>query len=59
MWNMFKLTIKAPEQPQWRRSGVYILNFEHFWHIFLDFEQVNIIAIMRRFSTQVLINIKN
>ena len=24
-----KLTIKTPEQRQWRRSGVFIVNFEH------------------------------
>ena len=24
-----KLTIKTPEQCQWRRSGVFIVNFEH------------------------------
>ena len=24
-----KLTIKTPERGQWRRSGVFIVNFEH------------------------------
>ena len=24
-----KLTIKAPERCHWRRSGVFIVNFEH------------------------------
>ena len=24
-----KLTIKTPKQPQWRHSGVFIINFEH------------------------------
>ena len=24
-----KLTIKTPERRQWRRSGVFIVNFEH------------------------------
>ena len=27
-----KLTIKAPER-QWRRSGVFVVNFEHISHI--------------------------
>ena len=26
-----KLTIKTPEQRQWRRSGVFIVNFDHFF----------------------------
>ena len=29
-----KLTIKIPEQRQWRRSGGFIGNFEHISHIF-------------------------
>ena len=39
-----KLTIKTPEQRQWRCSGVFIVNFEHISHlvlVFLNFEQVN------------------
>ena len=32
-----KLTITALEQRQWRRSGVFIVNFEHISHIFLVF----------------------
>ena len=44
-----KLTIKTPERrperSQWRRFGVFIVNFEHNLHLFLvslffDFEQV-------------------
>ena len=27
-----KLTIKTSERRQWRRSGVFIVNFEHIWH---------------------------
>ena len=27
--------IKAPERRQWRRSGVFIVNFEHISHLFL------------------------
>ena len=29
-----KLTIKTPERRQWRRSGVFIVNFEHIWRRF-------------------------
>ena len=32
-----KLTIKTPERCQWRRSGIFIVNFEHISHIFLVF----------------------
>ena len=28
-----KLTIKVPEPRQWRRSGVFIVNFEHISHL--------------------------
>ena len=28
-----KLTITTPEQRQWRRSGVFIINFEHITHL--------------------------
>ena len=37
------LTIKAPQQHQWRRSGVFIVNFEHISHLvsIVNFEQVN------------------
>ena len=31
------LAIKTPEQRQWRRSGVFIVNFEHIFHLFLVF----------------------
>ena len=30
-----KLTIRTPERPQWRRSGVFIVNFEHILHLVL------------------------
>ena len=44
MWNK-KLTIKTPEQRQWGRCGVFILNFEYISRLFpsvsiVDFEQV-------------------
>ena len=32
-----KLTIKTPERRQWRRSGVFIVNFERISHLFLVF----------------------
>ena len=32
-----KLTIKTPERRQWRRSGVFIVNFEHISHLGLVF----------------------
>ena len=32
-----KLTIKTPERRQWRRSGVFIVNFEHISHLALVF----------------------
>ena len=32
-----KLTIKTPEQHHWRRSGIFIVNFEHISHLVLVF----------------------
>ena len=32
-----KLTIKTPERRHWRRSGVFIFNFERISHIILVF----------------------
>ena len=32
-----KITIKTPERSQSRRSGVFIVNFEHISHLFLAF----------------------
>ena len=32
-----KLTIKTPERRHWRRSGVFIVDFEHISHFFLVF----------------------
>ena len=32
-----ELTIKTPERRQWRRSGVFIVNFELISHFFLVF----------------------
>ena len=30
-----KLTIKTPERRHWRRSGIFIVNFEHISHLAL------------------------
>ena len=32
-----KLTVKTPEWRQWRRSGVFIVNFKHVVDLFLVF----------------------
>ena len=32
-----ELTVKTPEQRQWRRSGVFIVNFENISHLVLVF----------------------
>ena len=32
-----KLTIKIPERCHWRRSGIFIVNFEHISHLVLVF----------------------
>ena len=32
-----KLTIKTPQRRQWRRSGVFIVNYEHISHLVLVF----------------------
>ena len=32
-----KLTITTPDRRQWRRSGVFIVNFEHVSHLLLVF----------------------
>ena len=34
---MFKLTVKTLERRHWRRSGVFIVNFEHISHLVLVF----------------------
>ena len=41
-----KLTIKTPERRDWRRSGVFIVNFEHILNLvscvfIVKFEQAN------------------
>ena len=37
-----KLIIKTPERRRWRRSGVFIVNFEHISHIILVFLLLNL-----------------
>ena len=32
-----KLTIKKPKRRQWRRSGAFVVNFEHITHLVLMF----------------------
>ena len=32
-----KLTMKIPERGHWRRSGTFIVNFEHISHLVLVF----------------------
>ena len=42
-----KLTIKAPEWHQWRRSGVFIVHFEHISHFSLVFL---LLSLMKSFN---------
>ena len=37
-----KLTIKTPERRHWRRSGVFIVNFEYISNLFLVFLLINL-----------------
>ena len=39
-----KLTIKIVERRHWRRSGIFIVNFEHISHrvSIVNFQQVNV-----------------
>ena len=37
-----KLTIKKPERRHWRRSGVFIVNFEYISNLFLVFLLINL-----------------
>ena len=32
-----KFTMKTPERRHWRYCGVFIVNFERIWHLFLRF----------------------
>ena len=51
-WMRLKLTIKTPEQRQWRCSGVLIVNFER---IHQNIQQTNLI----RFSAAGFLTNKN
>ena len=48
-----KLTIKTPERGDWRRSGVFIVNYRHishlFWFFYCYFKQVNVSRNMHMF----------
>ena len=35
--NCSKLTIRTPERRHWRRSGIFIVNFEQISHLILVF----------------------
>ena len=37
-----KVTIKAPELHHWRRFDVFVVNFEHSSHLFLEFLLLNL-----------------
>ena len=37
-----KLTIKTPERRHWRRSGVFIVDFEHISHLVLVFLRLSL-----------------
>ena len=41
-----KLSTKTPERPQWRRSGVFIVNFEQISRIVLLFPMLTLIKLM-------------
>ena len=54
-----KLTIKAPEWRRWRRSGVFIVNFEHVSHLtssvfLVDFKQVNLTWVEKLYQINVM-----
>ena len=34
---MFEVTINIPQRRHWRRSGIFIVNFEHISHL-VNFE---------------------
>ena len=36
------LTIETQKRRQWRRYGIFSVNFEHISHLFLVFDQVNV-----------------
>ena len=47
-----KLTIKTPAWPHWRRSCVFVVNFEHTWHLVLMFLLLNWVGKSRLFWSE-------
>ena len=49
-----KLTITTPERRHWRRSGIFIVNFERISYLFIvflfEFEQVNVSWVLTFFA---------
>ena len=41
-----KLAIKIPERHHWRRSGIYIMNFEHISHLVRVFTLLTLSRLM-------------
>ena len=41
-----ELTIKIQDRPQLRRSGIFIVNFEHISHLVLGFLLLTLIRLM-------------
>ena len=39
---MFKVSNKGTKMTPWRRSGVFIVNFEHILHLDLEFLQLTL-----------------
>ena len=62
-----KLTIKTPERCNWRRSGVFIVSFEHYFTLFpwasiIDFKPVNFSWVsfgLKSFDLELKMNAKN
>ena len=58
-----KLTLKTPEQCQWRRYGVFNVNFEHVSYLFSSasivvFKQVNVCLLGKDVSVCLLLALK-
>ena len=49
-----KITIKTPERRHWRRSGVFIVNFEHISYLVLVFL---LLTLSRQMPTGLFINL--
>ena len=55
---MFEVTINIPQRRHWRRSGIFIVNFEHISHL-VNFELINAGWVMTRFKYIITRSIKN